>query len=73
MEKKKKIIEGYIHTKGITLSEFARRAGVSRQLINLHIHNPKTKMSPPIASRIAKYIADGKEDEYRIFMIMMGC
>lgn len=36
------MIKQYIKKQGITKSQFARRANISRQLLNWHLQNPKS-------------------------------
>ena len=50
------LIEKYVAEKGITLTEFARRAGIEKELLNYHRHRMKAgkPIKPEIAMAIEK-------------------
>lgn len=50
------LIEKYVAEKGITLTEFARRAGIAKELLTYHRHRIKAgkALKPEIATAIEK-------------------
>lgn len=67
------IIKRHLDVAGISKAELARRCGISRQLLNLHLQNPNKVMTPVQAKGVAKYLSEGKsKEERRIFEILIG-
>ena len=48
------LIQKYLKKKGISQSEFARRIGVDKQLVQWHIKHPESLWNPKTAMKIER-------------------